>query len=250
MAGPSREAIRRRLRRTELVREGLGRDLRRLRVDAGLTMALVADAAGISRSHLNEIELGRGEASTAVLVAVSDVLGADLTTRVYPTTGPAIRDRFQALIGEELLRIAHGSWRRLTEVPVHRPARGRIDVVLQRIALALACEIHSQVRRLEQQLGWATLKAESLPSADFWRTLQPEPEVSRLLILRSTHATREIAIRFEQTLRTAYPAPAGAVHAALVDGAPWPGPGLLWADVEGDRARILDRPPRTVGLGR
>jgi transcriptional regulator with XRE-family HTH domain len=244
------EAERRQRTRTEEVRRTLGTDLRRLRTDAGLPLAIVAEAAGVSRSHLNEIELGRADPSLPTLVRVTDVLGADLSVRAYPTTGPRIRDHLQAGIGEELVRIVHSQWRRLTEVPVYRPARGRIDVVLHRPLLAIATEIHSQVRRMEQQLGWATLKAESLPSADFWRFVDPEPEISRLLVLRSTHATRELAIRYEHTLRAAYPAAAGAAHAALVDAVPWPGPALLSAEVDGDHVRILDRPPRNVRLGR
>ena len=140
----------------------------------------------------------------------------------------------------------------MDEVPVYRPARGNIDVVLHRVeaALVVATEIHSQLRRLEQQLGWAALKADSLGSAEFWRYVGDDVTTSRLLVLRSTRATRELAIRFEETLRTAYPAPAGAVHAAILGEAPWPGSGLLWADLVGDRVRILDRPPRTVHLGR
>jgi hypothetical protein len=206
----------------------------------------------VRRSHLNEIELAKVEPRLPVLVALSDVLGVDLSIRLFPTTGPQIRDHIQAPIAEELLRIAHRDWQRLTEVPVHRPARGIIDLVLHHLeqAIVVAGEIHSQLRRLEQQIGWAKLKAESLPSAEFWRFIDPPPSTSRLLVLRSTRATRELAIRFEETLRAAYPAPAGALHAALTGDARWPGPGLLWADVDGDVVRILDRPPRNVRLGR
>jgi hypothetical protein len=63
--------------------------------------------------------------------------------------------------------------------------------------------------------------------------------VTRLLVLRTTRAMREIAVRFETTLRTAYPAPAGAIHAALVAQGAWPGPGILWADVTGERSGSL-----------
>ena len=150
------------------------------------------------------------------------------------------------------MRVAHPRWRRHTEVPVYRPARGRIDLVLHDPAPAVlvATEVHSQIHRLEQQLGWAQLKADSLESADLWRSLTTRPTVSRLLVLRTTRATREVVVQFEATLRTAYPAPAGAIHAALVADAPWPGPGILWADVTPERTRILDRPPRGVRLGR
>jgi hypothetical protein len=110
--------------------------------------------------------------------------------------------------------------------------------------------VHSQVRRLEQQIGWARLKAESLPSADFWRLLEAEPSIGQLLVLRSTRATRELARQFESTLRASYPARTQDVVAALTSEGKWPANGLLWADVTAEGVRILDRPPRGVMLGR
>jgi len=211
----------------------------------------VAERAGIDFGYLAQVERGDREPSISVLAAVAEVLGADLSIRLYPNTGPIVRDHIQARVVEELLRIAHPRWRRMTEVPVYKPARGRIDVVLHdpQPAVVIATEVHSQMRRLEQQLGWARLKAESLPSSDFWR-FADSPTVGQLLVIRSTRATRELARRFESTLRSAYPASVAAVFATLVGTSPWPGNGLLWADVTGDAVRILDRPPRGVVLGR
>ena len=206
----------------------------------------------MSHTYLGQIEAGEREPSISALTAISEALGADLSVRLYPNTGPRVRDHIQARIVEELLRIAHPRWKRFTEVPVYRPARGRIDVVLydQAAALMVATEVHSQIHRIEQQLGWAQLKADSLESADLWRSLTVRPTVTRLLVLRSTRATREIAVRFEATLRTAYPAATSALHAALVAETPWPGPGILWADVTRDGVRIRDRPPRGIRIGR
>ena len=249
---PTNEAERRRRHRIAELRRAIGADLRRHRLDAGLPLSRVARAAGLSVGHLCDIENGKTDGSLPALVSVTDALGVDLAIRSYPTTGPRIRDGLQARIVEALLRHAHARWRPLVEVPVYRPARGVIDLVLHDVEslVIVAAEIHSQIRRLEQQLAWAQLKAESFPSADFWRFVGPIPAVSRLLVLRNTRATRELAIRFEATLRTAYPAPAGVIHAALVErGASWPGSGILWVDLDGDRVRLLDRPPRNVNLG-
>jgi transcriptional regulator with XRE-family HTH domain len=236
-------------RHADDIRRRVGTQIRELRTDAGISQRRLAAAARVDHGFLSQIESGLREPSLSSLAALAVVLGADLSVRLYPNTGPRIRDHIQAQIGEELLRIAHPVWSRLTEVAVFRPARGRIDLVLQRPEVVVANEIHSQMQRLEQQLGWATLKAESLPSADFWRFVDPQPEISRLLVVRSTRATRDLAVRFEATLAAAYPAPAGAVHAALVDGAAWPGAGMLWADLDRDTVRIRDRPPRGVRVG-
>jgi transcriptional regulator with XRE-family HTH domain len=252
MAPPHREGDRRRRKALERIRSTISADARRLRLDAGLSLARVAEASGISRSHLNEVELGTADCSLPTLVAIADALGADASVRLYPNTGPLVRDHLQARIIEELLRTAHPRWRLFTEVPVYRPARGRVDVVLHdpTAAVLIATEVHSQVRRLEQQLGWARLKAESLASADLWGRLDREPVVGQLLVLRCTRATREMARSFESTLRTAYPARAADVFAAVASTGEWSGNGLLWADVTRASVRILDRPPRGVMLGR
>ncbi len=246
------ETDRRRAKRVIDVRRAIGNDLRSLRLDAGASLRRVAAAAGVSPAHLSAIELGKAEASMAALTAITDVLGADLAIRAYPNTGARLRDRLQAPVVEELLRIAHPRWRRLIEVPVYRPSRGVVDVVLidPSARLVVADEVESQLHRLEQQVRWAKQKAEALPSADFWRHLEGPHEVSRLLVLRSTRATRELAIRFEETLRAAYPARTREVYEALVGAAAWPGAGILWSEVDARGARILATPPRFVRVGR
>ena len=234
------------------LRGQVGAQIRDLRSDAGISLRRLADEAGVDHGFLARIERGSREPSISALAAISDALGADLSVRLYPNTGPLVRDHIQARIVEELLRIAHQRWRRYTEVPVYRPARGRIDVVMHDPgeAVLVATEVHSQVRRLEQQVGWARLKAESLPSADFWSRLEREPAVGQLLVIRNTRATRELARSFESTLRTAFPARVADVFAAVASNGEWPGHGLLWADVTRGVVRILDRPPRGVMLGR
>ncbi len=179
-------------------------------------------------------------------------LGADVGLRLYPTTGPRVRDHIQSRIVEEVLRVADGRWKAFVEVPVYRPARGRIDVVLvDRDARAVvAVEVHSQLLRVEQQLGWAALKAESLSSATMWPTVDPASHVGRLLVLRSTRTTRDVVTGAEATFSAAYGAPVCNAFEALIGSVPWPGSALLWADVSTDSVRILDRPPRGGRVGR
>jgi hypothetical protein len=177
--------------------------------------------------------------------------------RLFPTTGPRIHDRIQAPMIDGLFLELDERWKRLAEVAVQRPARGYVDAVLYSAQehVVVATEAQSDIRRLEQQLRWAQDKANSLPSSPLWPVLAtadlPPPRISRLLLLRSTRATRELARTFEATLATAYPARAADVHRALTTAAgPWPGAGILWVVVEGGHARVLDRPPRGVRLGR
>ena len=228
-------------------------DIDRIRLDAGLSIRAVARAAGIHHGYLAEIIDGSRLPSIAVITAICDALAADLSIRVYPNTGPRIHDRVQAMIVEELLRVTHPSWRRSVEVPVVRPARGVVDIVFDRRPgpVAVCTEVQTRIDRLEQQIRWAHEKADSLPSSDLWSFIGGDPTVSRMLVIRSTRSTRELARRFASTLHTAYPSPARDAYRALTSAdAPWPGAAILWVDVRGDAVRILDHAPRGSAAGR
>ena len=234
------------------LRISIGGEIKRMRTDAGLTQRRLALLAEIDHGFLSLIERGLREPSLAVLAAVATALGGNVSVRLYPGTGPRLTDHIQARIVEGFVRILHPRWTRMLEVPVYRPVRGVIDLVVHdRVTnVAVAVEVQSQMRRLEQQLRWSNEKADALPSADFWRFVDPAPRVERLLVLRSTRANRELASRFHNSLTTAYPALTSAAYDSLTsDAAPWPGSAVMWAAVEGDAARILDRPPRSVSLG-
>jgi transcriptional regulator with XRE-family HTH domain len=231
------------------MRAVIGVDIRRMRVDAGLSQRRLAEMAGIDNASLSLIERGLREPSLAVLIAIATALGGTMNVRLYPGTGPRLTDPIQARITEAFVRILDPRWTRMVEVPVHRPARGVIDIVAhdQSAGIVIATEVQSELRRLEQQLRWSHEKAESLPSADFWRFLEHEPKIDRVLVLRSTRTNRDLARRFSETLAVAYPASSVDAFRALTQpDVAWPGSALMWASVEGDTARILERPPRFI----
>jgi hypothetical protein len=121
------------------------------------------------------------------------------------------------------------------EVAVRSPSRGWIDLVLHAPLerSLVATEIQSDLRRVEQLLRWFPEKVASLPSWEGWPQLGDIGAPSRLLIVRSTKATRIAGREFARQLATAYPAhPADAV-AALAGTTPWPGAALIWADIQG-----------------
>jgi len=151
---------------------------------------------------------------------------------------------------EALLSILHPQWARHLEVPIYRPVRGVIDLVLAAAAsLLIATELQSEMRRLEQQIRWSHQKADGLAYTELGSGSGGRA-VSRLLILRSTVATRELAKTCAGTLRTEFPARTRDAYAALTGSDNWPGPALLWACVEGTKAAILDAPPRGIDVGR
>ncbi len=219
-----------------------------MREDAGTSQAAIARVARVNQAHLSRIEAGTAEPSIEVLIAVATALGADLSVRLFPNTGPRIRDHLQIAIAGALIAALHPRWDVAPEVPVYRPVRGVIDLVLSDTAGpdVVAVEIHSQLRRVEQQIRWATQKADALAAL-------PEQErrrVHRLLVLRNTAATREVGRLAADTLGAAYPGRSADAVAALRGTAPWPGRAVIWATVERGEAHLLDGPPRGIAMGR
>ena len=122
-----------------------GADVERLRLDAGLPRARLADAAGVDDSYMRRVEQGTVSPSIETYARLAAALGADLAVRLYPNTGPAVRDRHQAGILEALLASKHARWHAYPEVAVRRPSRGWIDLVLHdaRERTIVATEIQS-----------------------------------------------------------------------------------------------------------
>jgi transcriptional regulator with XRE-family HTH domain len=229
-------AVRRALERRHRT---LADDLVNLRLDAGISRSRLAAVAGVDRRFLDRIEAGRARPSLETYVRLAAALGADLVTRVYANTGPAIRDRWAAPMAEHLLATRHARWAPYPEVGVRRPARGWIDLALHeaRERLLLASELQSELRRLEQLIRWQAMKAESLPSWEGFTHLGDEPTISRLLVVRRTRATRAIALEYARQLRAAYPGHPDDALEALTGTGPWPGPALVWMTVDGRGAR-------------
>jgi transcriptional regulator with XRE-family HTH domain len=224
------------------IHRSLAEDLRRLREDAGLNRSQLASVAGVDLRYLCRIEDGQERPSIDAYAKLTTALGSDLSARIYPNSGPAIRDRHQARILEALLGELHSRWRAYPEVGVRQPSRGWIDVLLQapREGVVVATEIQSDLRRIEQLIRWFDEKVRSLPSWEGWPQVGGA-EVSRLLIVRSTQTTRRLGREFERQLSAAYPAhPADAI-ASLTGTKPWPGAALVWADIEPRRVRLTGR---------
>ncbi len=239
--GPgTRVAPRAAARAATRARARLAEDIERLTADAGITLTALARAAGIEHGYLSKIMAGKARPSMETYAKLAIPLGADLAARLYPNTGPLIRDRHQARIVEALVAQLHPRWRATTEVGVSRPSRGWIDVVLHdpREGLLIAVEVESDIRRIEQLVRWARMKADSLPSWEGWPR-DSSPTVSQLLLVRRTRATRQIALEFAGQLALAYPAHPEDALRALTATAPWPGPALVWVQIEATRVDFL-----------
>lgn len=237
-----------RLRRLE---RSIGDDLERLRIDASATKAAVARVAGVDRTFYGRMESGEAHPSLESLVAAATAMGAEVSIRLYPGRGPRLTDRHSARMIEVILRALAPVWQPHLEVGVVRPVRGFIDAVFERRdkPLLVVAECESMLPRLEQQIRRAADKAQAVISSDLVGPGR-HPDVSRLLILRSTERTRVLARTFEATLRAAYPARTRDAVESLRTGSPWPGNAVIWMRIEGQRVDLLEGPPRGVALGR
>lgn len=215
-----------------------------MRDDAGCTRAAIAELAGVDPSFITRLEARDIDPTLESYARVAAALGANLATKVYPDTGPSVRDRHQVRAAEALLASLHPRWGATPEVAVRRPVRGWVDVALHDPAgaLVVATEIESLFRRLEQLLRWSQEKAEALPSSSAWPAWSAtgRPAISRLLVVRWTRSNREVARDARRLLATAYPADPRDALDALTGPAAWAGPALLWVRLEGPSAPVLD----------
>lgn len=222
-------------------RDTLREDIDSLRLDAGLSVSALARSAGVEAGFLRRILRGDVRPSIETYARLTAALGADLATRVYPNTGPLVRDRHQAPMVELVLAARDPRWHPFLEAAVRRPSRGWIDLVLHepRENVVIATEVQSALHRLEQLIRWHGAKADSLPSWDAWDRLgQEEPRISRLLLIRRTRSTTAAAHEFAQQLRLAYPAHPDDALASLTGRSPWPGPAIVWVVIDGRGVRF------------
>lgn len=228
-------------RRAAAIRGNVAEDLRRLCADAGVSQGALARASGVPQAFISRILAEDARPSLETYGRLADALGADLSVRLYPNTGPRIRDRHQAPILEGLLTVLHPRWRPFSEVAVHRPARGWIDVLLHepRERIAVATEIESDLRRIEQVVRWSRAKADSLESWNGWAPIEEPTAVSQLLLVRRTRANRTVATDFARQLAAAYPAHPDDAVAALTGTRTWPGAALVWVELGVDGLRFL-----------
>ncbi len=248
MAGRS-ERDRRVARRNLEIGRGVGREVRTIREDVAIPRAALARAAGIHPITIARLESGRRLPRISILSSIADALGADLTIRIVPGAGIAIRDRAQAWMVESFLRSLNAAWRPTLEVPVSTPARGVIDLVLRHADSdeVVAVELQSALRRVEQTLRWSAEKSAGLAGLPIGRCIDGSPAtIHRMLVLRSDPATRAVVRSLATTFAAAYPVDASKAVASIRDGSRLEGSAIVWMEVRGRYTHLLDGAPREL----
>ncbi len=97
---------------------GLGDRIRRLRLARDLTLKQVGDRAGVSPTHLSEIERGKTSPTVGALIRIARALGEDASRLVDAGTRPAV---VVARRSERVLSLSGGASLRSLSGPI-RPA--------------------------------------------------------------------------------------------------------------------------------
>ncbi len=234
------------------LRRSLGDQLREAREVAELSQRAVAAGARIDRSVLSRAETGDATLTVDALAAIATALGLEASVRLYPASGPRIRDHVQVRMVEALAVSLDPRWTLRLEVPVWRPVRGVVDLVLvePKEAVVVSGEAHGEIRRVELQLRRAAEKTDALPSATGWPWMTRTPRVCRLLLLRNGVATREVAAAAPALLAAAYPGRTEEAIGALTGPVGvLPDAAIAWVDVRGSGSRLIAGPPRGIATG-
>lgn len=208
---PSRERIidRGTRRGTEIVRD-LGRELRRARVEHGLSQEAVGRAAGLSDTEVGRIE--RGLIRTVSVVQLSrllSVVGLELAARAYPAGSP-IRDRAQLqLLGRLRAEIpARIGWQ--AEVPIGPAGDLRAwDAVLrvsgERIGVEAETRLVDLLQAVQRRIA-LKCRDSGLPKA--------------ILLLSATRTNRSAVKALDPSIRASFPTVGIEALHALREGRP------------------------------
>ena len=191
-------------------------ELRHARIQAGLSQAQVAAAAGISRAELSRIErLAAPWITVETICRIAVVLGFAPSLRLYPD-GPPLRDAGQLRVLESLHGEIHSSLDWGTEVTLASTGDQRAwDAVITGPdwRLPVECEMRMfDIQALERRIA---LK----------RRDDGDPHV--LLLLPRTRANREALVAAGSRLRVLFPLDTRTVLAALRAGKHPGGSGIV-----------------------
>jgi transcriptional regulator with XRE-family HTH domain len=182
----------------------LGSELRAARLQAGLSLAAVASAAGLSRAELSRVERGLAPWLTLdAICRIAAVVGLVPSVKLYPDGSP-LRDAAHASLLARLRRQLPPGLRWQTEVPMPVSGDRRAwDAVIRGNGWWVAVEAETRLHDLQALQRRIALK----------RRDAGDPCV--ILLVNDTRPNRAALIMMRESLRTEFPLDARDVLAAV-----------------------------------
>jgi transcriptional regulator with XRE-family HTH domain len=177
------------------LRNSLGGEVRRARLDRGLTQTSVGRAVGLSASQISRIERGTARSVTVdQLARLLAVVGMELSAGAYPGAQP-IRDAPQVrLLGRFHDRL-HRTVRWGVEVPLPRPGDQRAWDAMISIGSEWRYGVEAETAPRDSQALTRRLKA-----------MERDGQVDGvILVLPVTRRSREFLAAAAETLRPSFP---------------------------------------------
>ena len=208
---------------TTPLRTTFARLCRDTRMMLDITQATLADAVGVSRSHIAGLETGRVNPSLDLVWRIADRLGIDLDLNARPSLvisdrgGDLVHARCSSYVDD---RLRSAGWITRPEVELARDhGHGWIDLLAfePRSRTLVIVEIKTRLDdlgALERQLGWYERHAGDVARSLGWR---PTRTLTWLVVLASTEV--EDALRLHRAvLGRTFPTRAPQMRAIVLDG--------------------------------
>ncbi len=194
------------LRLSDRLRRELGDELRRARINAGLSQAVVARALGVSAATISRVERGLVRKLTVQHIARhAAVVGLVLRANLLPAGSP-IRDAGQLRVLNRLEQHVRPPWRWQLEMLVAPHDLRAFDAGAVQPHCRIGFDAWSRVRDVQAQTRSSLRK-------------QLDGQVDRLvLVFADTDANRRAVREAGEALRRAFPLTTRQVLSALHDG--------------------------------
>jgi transcriptional regulator with XRE-family HTH domain len=195
----------------------VAREIRDARNSAGLSLAVVAAAAGISPTELSRVERGLAPWLSIELASrLCAIVGLELWLRTYPA-GDAVRDAAHATLAADFRALIPNRIHLESEVPVgHRGDLRAWDLVADSGIVRAGVELETRVRDAQALARRVQLK------------MRDSGLRNCLIVIRDTHANRAAYQTARATLELLCPVSSAEVLAALRAGQLPAGSGLMF----------------------
>ncbi len=195
----------------------LCRELRTARTSAGLSQAVVARAAGISRSHVSRVERGLVRRLSILEIGrLLAIVGLELSARAFPSGDP-IRDKAHIELLDRLVQVSSPDIKWRFEVPLEIPGDRR---AWDAVGLGRTCRFGAEAETAPNDVQ-ALQRKVALKKRD-------DSRVQRVIVvLANTRQNRAFLGQHRATLETNFPVAPKAMLAAISGGSDPGGDGIL-----------------------